>query len=558
MTETPSPSPVPPTLRWRLDGDQAAAVEQLLERAAAERVVERLWERDPTLWGPAGQPEVADRLGWLDAPTTGLEQREALETLAAEVVADGFTDVILAGMGGSSLAPEVIWRWSHHRAGDDHRPHLHLRLLDSTDPDAVATADAATEAERTLVLVSTKSGGTVETLSLFRHFWERHPHGDAFVAVTDPGSGLERLAREHGFRAILHGDPEIGGRYSALSPFGTVPAALVGADLEHLLGGGQAALDGARMPLADNAAVRLGVALAALAAGGRDKLALRVEDPRLAWFGLWLEQLVAESTGKHGHGLLPVIDEARSGGGTLGPDRQLLVLRAADPPGGPDPTLEDELAAAAAAGVPVLELTVDGPGALGAAFAAAEVAVAIAGWGLGINPFDQPDVQAAKDATQAVLAEIAAGQAVPEAPEADAGSILGLLDGLTAPGYLAILAYLPPSDGAAEAVDRLRAALAARTDAAVTAGFGPRYLHSTGQLHKGGPPGGRFLLLEHDPRAAVSIPGADYDFGTLFRAQSAGDLRTLVGRDRQALRVDLGSDWPEGLDALVTAIEEHR
>lgn len=549
MTTSPAPA-----VRWRLDDEQRAAVAALLDRAGAERVPERLWERDATLWGPAGQAEVADRLGWLDAPYRGLEQRAALEQLATDVVADGYTDVVLVGMGGSSLAPEVIWRWAHDPTAEGRHPHLHLRLLDSTDPDAVATVDAATDPERTLVLVSTKSGGTVETLSLFRHFWARHPHGPSYVAVTDPGSGLEALAREHGFRSILHGDPEIGGRYSALSPFGTVPAALIGADLEALLGGGVAALDASKLPLADNAAVRLGVAIAALAGLGRDKLVLRVEDPRLAWFGLWLEQLVAESTGKHGHGLLPVVDEAGAGGGlAVGPDRQLLVLRS----GTPDEALERDLQAAADAGVPVLELQVDGPGALGAAFAATEVAVAVVGWGLAINPFDQPDVQAAKDATKAVLAEVAGGTAIEPAPDADAAAVLALTDGLAAPGYLAILAYLPPSDGASAALDRLRAALGARTDAAITTGFGPRYLHSTGQLHKGGPPQGRFLLLEHDPRAGLPIPDADYDFATLLHAQSAGDHRTLVAHERRALRASLGGDWLEGLDALVTAIEEN-
>jgi glucose-6-phosphate isomerase/transaldolase/glucose-6-phosphate isomerase len=552
----------PPVLRWRLSDEHEQAVQALVRRAEEERVPERLWERDDTLWGPAGQPEVADRLGWLDAPDHGLEQQSQLETLAAEVAADGYTDVVLVGMGGSSLAPEVIWEWS-----GGHGDRLRLRMLDSTDPDAIATVEAATEPERTLVLVSTKSGGTLETVSLFRHFWERNPDGAAFVAVTDPGSGLETMARAHGFRAILHGDPEIGGRYSALSPFGTVPAALVGADLGTLLHGGKRALEASRGPVADNAPVRLGAAITALAQAGRDKLTLKVQDPRLASFGLWLEQLVAESTGKHGVGVVPVVDDPAADASalrTVGSDRQLLVLRgSAD-----DPALEDELAEAAAAGVPILELVLDGEESLGAAFAATEVAVAVVGWGLGINPFDQPDVQAAKDATKAVLTEVSGGGTIEQAPELEPEDVVRFVDGLAAPGYLAILAYLPPSANAAATIGRLRAAIAARTDAAITTGFGPRYLHSTGQLHKGGQPVGRYLILEHDPRAERAIPAPAKDgeeggpanpttsFRTLFHAQSQGDYRTLSAHDRPVLRVNLGSDWLERLGALVTAIEE--
>jgi glucose-6-phosphate isomerase len=560
MTENDPTTPAAaPTLRLHLTDAQQGVVDAEIARAAEDRVPTRLHERDDTLWGPAGQAEVADRLGWLDAPAKGLEQQAELEQLAADVAGEGYTDVVLVGMGGSSLAPEVVWHWSGPQNG-----RLRLRMLDSTDPDAVATVDAATEPERTLVLVSTKSGGTLETISLFRHFWSRNPDGKAFAAVTDPGSGLEAMAQAHGFRAILHGDPEIGGRYSALSPFGTVPAALTGADLGALLRGGADALEASRAPVEENVAVRLGAAIAALAKGGRDKLALTVEDDRLGAFGLWLEQLVAESTGKQGHGVLPVVDDpADEDGGlpTVAADRQLLVLRGP----GEDAAVDADVAASTAAGGPVLELVVEGDDALGAAFAILEVATAVVGWGLGINPFDQPDVQAAKDATQAVLAEVADGTAIPGADEVDPAAVLGFVDGLAAPEYLAILAYLPPSDSAAAEVGRLRSALAARSDAAITTGFGPRYLHSTGQLHKGGPAVGRYLILEHDPRAERTIPPPASDdepsnpttsFRTLFHAQSQGDLRTLGAHDRPVLRVSLGSDWLESLAALTTAVEE--
>jgi glucose-6-phosphate isomerase len=551
--------PTPPALRWRLTDEQRSAVDAEVRRAGDDRVPERLRDRDDTLWGPAGQAEVADRLGWLDAPAHGLQDQTALEDLAVTVAGEGYTDVVLVGMGGSSLAPEVVWHWSGPRHG-----RLRLRMLDSTDPDAVATVDAAIEPERTLVLVSTKSGGTLETLSLFRHFWSLNPDGNAFVAVTDPGSGLEAIARAHGFRAIFHGDPEIGGRYSALSPFGTVPAALTGADLGALLHGGARAIEAAQAPVDDNVSVRLGAAISALAKTGRDKLALRVQDERLGSFGLWLEQLVAESTGKHGHGVLPVVDDPAADLGrlpTVAKDRQLLVLRGP----GDDEELEAAITESTDAGVPVLELVVDGDEALGAAFAICEVATAVVGWGLGINPFDQPDVQAAKDATKAVLAEVADGTPIPTADDVDPATVLAFVDGLAAPEYLSILAYLPPSASAASEVGRLRTALAGRTDAAITTGFGPRYLHSTGQLHKGGPAVGRYLILEHDPRADRTIPAPAADdepanpttsFRTLFHAQSQGDLRTLGAHDRPVLRVSLGSDWLTSLADLTTAIKE--
>ncbi|MBF6620486.1 MAG: glucose-6-phosphate isomerase [Patulibacter sp.] len=533
----------------------------MIARAADERVPQRLWDRDDTLWGPAGQPEVADRLAWLDAPATTRALTDELLALTDVIAAEGYTDVLLVGMGGSSLAPAVIC------SADPQAPRR-LRMLDSTDPDAIASVDAATDPDRTLVLVSTKSGGTIETISLFRHFWSRRPEGAAFVAVTDPGSGLEALAQRHGFRAVFRADPEIGGRYSALSPFGIVPAALIGLDHEALLDGGQAGLEAARADVPDNAAVRLGAAIAALARAGRDKLVVRVQDPDLGNFSLWLEQLVAESTGKHGVGVLPVVDDPGADitfrADLTGPDRQLLVIRGS----APDPELDEELATAAKAGVPVLELVLDHDperasplGQLGWAFATTEVAVAVAGWALAINPFDQPDVQAAKDATQTVLSSLAAGEPLQDPADATADAIAAFASGLRAPGYLSLLAYVPPSPTGAAAIERLRAVLATSTDAAITAAFGPRYLHSTGQLHKGGAAGGRFLILEHEPRATRAIP-ADPEqshptdsFAALLRAQAQGDERTLEAHDRAVLRLSLGTDWLGRLDEIVDDLE---
>ncbi|MGE4427935.1 MAG: glucose-6-phosphate isomerase [Solirubrobacteraceae bacterium] len=522
------------------------ALDSLVARATEARVPERLLERDATLWGPPGTPEIADRLGWLDAPESAAEAADDLLELASRAREDGFTDLLLLGMGGSSLAPLVLWRW---RTADPERATggLRLRLLDSTDPDAVASVDAAVDPDRTLVVVATKSGGTVETLSLLAHFRDARPEGRRYVAITDPGSGLEQLATDAGFRQIIHGDPTIGGRYSALSPFGTVPAALLGLDVAAMAAGGRDALASLRETGIDDAGVRLGLALAALARGGRDKILVECPDPRLSWFGLWFEQLVAESTGKGGVGLLPIISP------TLRPDREAddrLRLRIVCGPGdAPDddvPTLTLDLSAA------------DGDAMLGSAFVTCEVATAVAGWALELNPFNQPDVQAAKDAARTALDGNGRHdrRRPPALPPVDRDSILATVDGLAAPDYLAILAYLPSSNTAIALLERLREALARHTDAAITTGFGPRYLHSTGQLHKGGPARGRFLFLRHDPRAHRPIPGSPFGFGELLAAQADGDVRALTERGRATTTLTLGTDWVDGLERIIEALRE--
>jgi glucose-6-phosphate isomerase len=501
-------------------GALGPAVDAEVERARAEDVVRRIWEKDPAVWGgDASTPELADRLGWLDIAGRMAAQVDDLETFAHALKDEGFTDAVVLGMGGSSLAPEVFARSFPSTC-------LNLHVLDSTDGDAIAAVEAQTDPAKTLYVVSTKSGGTIETRSLADHFWAQRPDGRHFVAITDPGSSLESFATERGFRRTFLGDPDIGGRYSALSPFGIVPAALMGAPLQALLDGAALAEEAARGD-ADNNALRVGAALGALAKQGRDKLTFVVTES-IASFGLWAEQLVAESTGKHGRGILPVADEPLAAAETYGDDRVFVHLRGEG---------DDELSDLLAAGHPVFSVSVRGPEDLGRIFFAAEFATAVAGWSLALNPFDQPNVQEAKDNTTKALDEQA-----DEAFAEPADAIAALLDGAAPPAYVAITGYLAPSTEVDEAVAELRSAIRGRTRATTTFGYGPRFLHSTGQYHKGGTPTGRFLQLVHDAAHDPPVPEKPFSFEQLKRAQAVGDFRTLREHGLPAQRVRLEGD----------------
>jgi transaldolase / glucose-6-phosphate isomerase len=515
---------IPPDIESRIAARVASAHQ--------EDVARRIWRHDDTLWGPAGQPEVANRLGWLTVTDAMEDQLEDLQAFADEVRDGGTADVVLLGMGGSSLAPEVIRRSFGDQAG---RPRLHV--LDSTDAGAIRAVESAIDLDHALFLVSTKSGGTIETLSLFEHFWSRRSEGNAFVAITDPGSGLADLARERGFRRTFLNDPDIGGRYSALSFFGLVPAALMGADVAGLLqAAGVAEHNCQSFESGDiSSGLWLGLGWGELAAGGRDKLTYVVDEP-LASFGLWVEQLIAESTGKQGKGIVPIVDEPVAGPEAYGDDRSFLHLRHGD---GPDEANDAAVAALREAGHPVIVRQIDGPTDLGRIFFFAEFAIATAGWVLGINPFDQPNVQEAKDQTKRALDEDAADQ-----PDAGDDELRALLDGLAPPHYLAVMGYVEPSEAFDEAVAELRATVRDATRAATTFGYGPRFLHSTGQLHKGGPPTGRFLQLIHDSQPDVEVPGKPYGFTRLKHAQAIGDLETLRAHGLAAQRVTLQGDDP--------------
>jgi transaldolase/glucose-6-phosphate isomerase len=437
-------------------------------------LVERIWSRDATVW--TGSDE-SQWLGWLDEPARSLERVPELLELAEGVWREGITDVIVAGMGGSSLAPEVFRR----TFGAEN-----IRVLDTTHPKAIRALEASLDLDRTLFVVSSKSGTTLETLSHLEYFWEKVQDGSHFAVVTDPGSPLETTARERGFRVVL-GEPTIGGRYSALSAFGLVPAVLAGVDLERLLDRALEMVEACRLE-DGNPGLELGERLGQAWREGRDKLV--VTNP--GGFGLWVEQLIAESTGKNGKGIVPAPGETDDG-----PDRQYEDVR------------------------------IERPYELGQEFYRWEFATAVAGALIGINPFDQPNVQEAKDRTKEILERGGDPKLEPEGePFAGAG-----------PGdYVAIQAFVDPSDENERRLEALAERARGETGCVVTQGFGPRYLHSTGQLHKGGPPSGVFLQLVDDTGEELPIPGRDFGFGRLIRAQAAGDYAALKERGLRVAR----------------------
>ncbi|HWI21829.1 MAG TPA: hypothetical protein VNT22_04345 [Baekduia sp.] len=502
-----------------------------IRAAAGEDLVKRIWDRDDTVWGKPGQAEVADRLGWLSIAERMSAAAPRLTDFAAKATADGLTDCVLLGMGGSSLAPEVFWRAFGPQAGG-----LTLHVLDTTDAEAIAAAPT----ENTLYLVSSKSGGTIETLSAFHHFWDlTGGDGSRFAAVTDPHTSLESVAKERGFREVFLNDPDIGGRYSALSYFGLVPAALIGADIAGLLEGALAAAERCRATDQANPGLWLGCALGELAVAGHDKLTFVVDKP-LTSLGLWAEQLVAESLGKQGKGILPIADEPLVEPSQYGNDRVFLHVRSE-----PAPQLDAELGALAATGHPVLSIAFSQARDLGAVMFVLEFATAVAGWVIGVNPFDQPNVQSAKDKTKDVLEHGA--DAIEPASDAD---LAALLDAVP-PAYLAIQVYAAPSAAIDAALARLRAEIVATHGIATTFGYGPRYLHSTGQLHKGGPPVGRFLQILSAAEVDIAIPGESFTFEGLKRAQADGDLLTLRAAGFPAERLLLDGE----IDALTSRLQ---
>jgi hypothetical protein len=446
-------------------------------------LIDRIWERDPTVWTGADESKW---LGWLDEPRRMAERVGELEAFADAVADEGLDAVVLLGMGGSSLAPEVLGLTFGVES---------FHVLDTTHPQAIRHLEESIELERTLFISASKSGGTLETRSHTDYFWElTGAHGASFVAITDPGSDLERTARDRGFRHVFPGEPTIGGRYSALSPFGIVPASLMGIDVARLLGNAGRMADACRRN-DGNPGYELGRQFGTGWSEGRDKICIEETE---GGFGLWAEQLIAESTGKQGKGLVPAPGESPDGA-----DRQAAQPQIAD------------------------------PYALGGEFFRWEFAVAVAGTYLEINPFDQPDVQAAKDKTSEVLAN---GREPDVEPE---GSVDGLLAQANEHDYVCVQAFVAPNEQNDRRIDDLVRKLRRRSGLVVTHGYGPRYLHSTGQLHKGGPNTGLFLQVVDDPGEEIAIPGQPFGFRRLLRAQAAGDYASLKERGRRAARIHI-------------------
>ncbi len=589
MAETTLPSFTPGTLDARIDDPTlAASVAAALARAAGERWSERLLERDTTLWSsdPAVQEKIGNRLGWLDLPADFSDMIPALEAFGDTIRDAGFTTAIVAGMGGSSLAPEVI-----ATAFSDVEDWLEIRVLDSTDPEAVRAAWDGLDPLATLFIAASKSGTTTETQAfladgrqrvhdaLRAHGVRSESPGDFMVAVTDPGKSLGAIPHQDEMRGVFLNPESVGGRYSALSYVGLVPASLAGVDLDPFMA--SAVGMHARcmeVDVAANPGIALGATLGALAAAGRDKLTL-VVDPAIGPLGAWLEQLVAESTGKLGTGIVPVDREPLGAPAVYGADRVFvrIALDGAEPPAGPDGTSADVLLdALGAAGHPVLRFVLADPIDIAAEFQRWEVATAVAGIILNVNPFDEPNVTESKENTKRVLEELHRHGTFPhEEPLASAdgitlygdtplrltagdgtpvGELRRHLERVRASGYLSIGAFVGPTAARADAIDRIRARLRDATGRATTGGFGPRFLHSTGQLHKGGTPFGWFLQVTSDHPADLPVHGRPYTFGQLIDAQARGDMEALEAHDLPVLRVHLGADVDGGLAALDAAI----
>ena len=554
-------------------GPLEQAVLAAWERGRSESVADRIWKRDFTLWKP-DDTEIGDRLGWLDCPDAVGAELAAVDRVVEAARDAGFRRILLLGMGGSSLAPELFsTTFGASAAG------VPLDVLDSTHPDAVQSCLDSLDIDSTLFVVSTKSGGTVETLSLLKFFFARVAShsptsrpGNRFIAITDPGSGLEKLASELAFRHIFLNDPEIGGRYSALSLFGLVPARFLGVDVERILERARLAATRSSSDEQDPG-YRLGVVLATSALRGRDKLTLATT-PSLAPFGAWLEQLIAESTGKEGKGILPVDGEALGAPAAYGDDRLFLHLRLQGESG-----LDRAVGALADAGHPVAAIELTDLYDLGAAFFACEFATAVAGACMAINPFDQPDVEAAKEIAREMVTSYLGGGELPrhEAAFVDgeiqvfgssrcatAGEALSEFlqpsSNVAAP-YLAIHAYLEPTHETERQLKELRIRLRSMTRMAVTVGYGPRFLHSTGQLHKGDRGNGLFLQLTDDPRADLGIPDepgaaeSRMGFATLIEAQSMGDRQALLDAGRSVLRLHLGKRVNQTLADLIGSLK---
>jgi glucose-6-phosphate isomerase len=531
-------------------GEFTEPVNEAIARLEQEDSVARIWAGDHTVWCE-DHTEIENRLGWLAIMKEMANQVLPLTDLASEIKDAGFNRVVLLGMGGSSLGPEVV-RQVLGRA-----PNFPaLTVLDSTSPSSLRSVTRSIDPARTLFILSSKSGETIEANSFYKYFRQiivasvSEPRaGEHFIAITDPGTPLASLAAKDLFRRVFLNPPDIGGRYSVLSYFGLVPAALIGVDIGMLLARASTAAEKSPGPISleHDSGAWLGAVMATVANKGRDKLTL-ITSPNVTSFGLWVEQLLAESTGKQGSGIIPVVGEPLLDIDAYGDDRAFIFLRMQ---GDDNARADVAIERLAAAGHPVARLDINDPYDIGGEFFRWELATSVAGALLGIHPFNQPDVQSAKDATGVILdAAVRAGH-LPEAPPS--GDVQNMLDQASPSDYLAIMVYAEQSDGIDVAICLLRELVAKRYKIATTTAYGPRFLHSTGQLHKGGPDTGIYLQLTVDEEDLV-IPGEAYGFATLIRAQAMGDYQALHEKHRRLVRVHLGQDAESGILRLLRRI----
>ncbi len=538
-------------------------VNRRLKDWQAQQFSSRLWKKDHTLWSPNPLPELTDRLGWLELPESMEKQLADLRVLADQVKADGIRYVVLLGMGGSSLAPEVFQQTFGNQAG-----YPALIVLDSTHPAAVKSVEAQIDLTHTLFLVSSKSGTTTETNSFFYYFWNKLKQinvepGQHFVAITDPGTPLQKLAAERKFRATFNAPEEVGGRYSALTVFGLVPAALIGVDIPDVLARARRMSDacGTGVQESNNPGLVLGAALGELTLAKKDKVTFLCSRS-LAAFPSWIEQLIAESTGKDRKGIIPVANEAMASAEKYGADRFFVYLRLEGDEGH---ETDRQVAALEANGHPVARIDLGDKRDLGQEFFRWEVAVAAAGAVIGIHPFNQPDVQLAKDLAKKAMADNADGkkrsamvkeEVSASDPEALQRAVSSWLGKSKARDYVVVQAYLNPTPEHSTTLQAIRASLRDRLRLATTFGYGPRFLHSTGQLHKGGPNSALVLQIVDQPADSLAVPETNYTFDALIRAQAVGDFTALKRRRRRVLRVNLGSDTDGGLNQLAQALRE--
>ena len=561
-------------------GSFDGAVRASLDDLQARDFVHRLWAKDPALWheAPAHQAIIRNALGWLTVSEHQIRDVSQLQAFADEVKAAGFTHILLLGMGGSSLCPEVCRMTFGVIRG---YPELHV--LDSTVPSQVRSFEERVDLERTLCIVASKSGSTTEPLVFQKYFFERMRRirgeraGEHFIAITDPGSLLESLAGELRFRKIFPGTPDIGGRYAALSNFGMVPAAAMGVDMEALLHRAERMRQGCAsiVPAPDNPGITLGVVLATLAKAGRDKVTFIIS-PAISDLGAWLEQLIAESTGKEGKGLIPVDDEPLGEAHVYDNDRVFVYIRYTD---GVVPEQDSMVDALQSAGHPVVRIDCMNLLNLGQEFFRWEMATATAGSLLGVNAFDQPNVQESKEFTKFYLDEFKKnGRLTEDSPvitdgdvrlftddanrQALAGAsslphaVAAHLSRVGTGDYVAINAYLERTPAVHETLQSIRALIRDTKRVATTLGYGPRFLHSTGQLHKGGPNSGVFVQITADQGEDLDVPGEPYSFGTLVAAQALGDMKSLSTRNRRVIRIHLGCDVEAGLSRIRKTVEE--